>query len=294
VIKNKVKTRLRKLIGILQQLHFRCSRSFSGVFGSDGLQPATERASFFAPVAAGSVATLEIGPLHTPICKRPACNVEYIDVFSTEQLRKMYSDDPNVPVDDIVEVDHVWTNENYRELIGKTVDTIVSSHNIEHTPCLLQFLKNLEECLNPAGAVYLAIPDKRYCFDYFKSESSLEEVILAFRERRTRPGISALLRQQLLVTHNNGWKHWLGDHGSPACFTTNVPACGWVEKIDQEIDRYTNTKHYIDTHAWIFTPFSFTRLISGLGILGYISLRVEVVHDTAFGSHEFYAILRKP
>lgn len=293
MVETTVKSGLRKLVGLMQSLLFYFRRLSRKVYGSEVLRPPSDRAAFFAPVAAGSMSILEIGPLHTPICRRPHCNVEYIDVFSTAQLKKIYASDPHVPTESIVEVDHVWTNQSYLDLVGKTVDAVVSSHNIEHTPCLLQFLLNLEGCLNKSGAVYLAIPDKRYCFDHFKSESSLEEVILAYYDKRARHSASALLAQQLLVTHNDGWKHWLGHHGQPAFVSEDVPAGGWIKKIGDEIKAYAHCASYVDTHAWIFTPTSFARLISSLQSLGFTSLRAEVVHETAFGSHEFYALLRK-
>ena len=52
--------------------------------------------------------------------------------------------------------------------------------------------------------------------------------------------------------------------------------------------------HTGDQHAWIFTPGSFAEIIFVLNHLGLTDLFVDRLHPTAFGSHEFYAVLRKP
>ena len=277
-----------------QRLKFQLSGFFRNHSAIKTMRPPTDRVSFFAPLTRGSSSILEIGPLHAPICCRPSASVRYIDAFTTEELKHQYRSDPNVDTEQIVDVDYVWRGERYSDLIKERFDRVVTSHNIEHVPCLVSFLNNLESVLNPGGAIYVAIPDRRYCFDYYKSESSIEEAILASYAERTRPCVSALLRQQLLVTHNEGLKHWFGDHGQPAFMACTQTDESWKDKLEAIIATQAKTNHYVDTHVWIFTPASFARLISGLGALGFIKLQLEAVHETAFGSHEFYAILRKP
>ena len=276
-----------------QRLKFQLSGFFRNHSAIKGMRSPTDRVSFFAPLTRGSSSILEIGPLHAPICCRPSVSVKYIDAFTTDELKHQYRSDPNVDTERIVDVDYVWRGERYSDLIKERFDSVVTSHNIEHVPCLVSFLYNLESVLKPGGAIYLAIPDKRYCFDYYKSESSLEEAILASYAKRTRPCVSALLRQQLLVTHNEGLKHWLGNHGQPAFMASTHTGQSWKAQLETIIATQAKSGHYVDTHVWIFTPVSFARLISGLGVLGFIQLQLEAVHETAFGSHEFYAMLRK-
>jgi predicted SAM-dependent methyltransferase len=285
---------LRALAIRAQRLKFQLAGLFRKRSAIKGMRPPTDRVSFFEPLTRGLSATLEIGPLHAPICCRPSANVKYLDAFTTEELKHQYRSDPNVDTKRIVDVDYVWRGECYNDLIKERFDSVVTSHNIEHVPCLVSFLNNLESILNPGGAVYLAIPDKRYCFDYYKSESSLEEAIIASYKKRTRPCVSSLLRQQLLVTHNEGLKHWLGDHGQPAYLAGKQTRETWKVQLETMVAEQTMGSNYVDTHVWIFTPMSFARLISGLEMLGFIKLQLDTVHETAFGSHEFYAALRKP
>ncbi len=290
----KTRSLIRRLAIRAQQLKFHLGTFRNQHFANIGIRPPTDRPSFFNPIAEGTSSILEIGPLHAPICRRPPARVRYIDAFTTEELRYQYRSDPNVDVQRIVDVDYVWRGERYSELVGERFDAVVTSHNIEHVPCLVSFLSNLESILNTGGTIYLAIPDKRYCFDHYKSESSLEEAILAHQEKQTRPGVSSLLRQRLLVTHNESLEHWLGNHGQPAFMASGTERKKWKAELETMINSHARNKNYVDTHVWIFTPVSFARLVSGLRALDLTRLELESVHETAFGSHEFYAVLRKP
>jgi len=288
------------------------------------LAPSTDRGTFFAAACAEKKSALEIGPLHAPICRRPSARVKYIDAFSTEELKQHYALDPNVDTAAIVDVDYVWRGESYGDLIKERFDSVVTSHNIEHVPCLVSFLNNLEAVLCPGGSVYLAVPDKRYCFDHFKSDSSISDVLDAFFEKRQAIPPSALVRQALLVTHNEAIRHWNGDHGTPALsnpeeFVVRLKrmtgeeaqlaalkdappsrkkneagsGSGMLEGL-RSLYKLDARVHTGDQHAWIFTPGSFAEIIFLLNHLGLTKLCVDRLHSTAYASHEFYTILRKP
>lgn len=287
------------------------------------LSPSTDRWTFFAAACAGEKSALEIGPLHAPICRRPAARVKYIDAFTTEELKEHYASDPNVDTSAIVEVDYVWRGERYGDLIKERFDSVVSSHNIEHVPCLVSFLNSLESVLCSGGSIYLAVPDKRYCFDHFKSDSSISDVLDAFFEKRQTLPPSALVRQALLVTHNEAMRHWKGDHGTPA-FSNPKEFAVRLKRMSGEVAQQATAKdaplsgekretgarpamleglralykldasvHTGDQHAWIFTPGSFAEIIFLLNHLGLTELFVDRLHPTDYGSHEFYVILSK-
>jgi 2-polyprenyl-3-methyl-5-hydroxy-6-metoxy-1,4-benzoquinol methylase len=287
------------------------------------LAPSTDRGTFFAAACAGEKSVLEIGPLHAPICRRPAARVKYIDAFTAEELKEHYASDPNVDTAAIVDVDYVWRGEPYSDLIKERFDSVVTSHNIEHVPCLVSFLNSLESVLRSGGSIYLAVPDKRYCFDHFKSDSSISDVLDAFFEKRQTLPPSALVRQALLVTHNEAMRHWKGDHGNPAFLNPEEfvvrlkrmsgevaqPAAsedtpplrekreagtgpGMLEGL-HSLYKLDASVHTGDQHAWIFTPGSFSEIIFLLNYLGLTELFVDRLHPTAYGSHEFYVVLRK-
>ena len=266
------------------------NRSIHFPGGSGFVRPPTNRQDFFGPVARHQGLVLEIGPLHTPICKRPACKARYLDVFTTDQLRANYADDPHVPIEQIVEIDYVWKGERYDELMAERFDGVVSSHNIEHVPCLVSFLANLGSCLVDGGRVYLAIPDKRTCFDHFKIESSIVDVLEAHYIKVKRPPPTALLRHLLLRTHNDSIRHWKGDHGEPDLPDGFGSVTGAIRKKMHELYQVSS---YTDTHCWVFTPGSFAEIVQYLFHEGLTGLTMETLHPTSYGSHEFYAVLVK-
>lgn len=253
------------------------------------------RAHFVKECLPEGIRTLEIGPLHAPICRRPFYNVQYLDVFSTAELKTKYQTDPNVDTAAIVNVDYVWRGESYSQLCGgKVFDAVVSSHNIEHVPCLVSHLMNVESCLAHGGALVLIIPDKRYCFDVFKSESSIEEVLDAYRDRRNRPSPSQLIRQELLYAHNDAMRHWRNDHGMP--LYRREPDL-FSRRASKQLDlfyKWQEEGQYIDTHSWIFTPGSFAEIVGLLNYDGLVTMEVDKLFPTDYGSHEFFAVLKKP
>ena len=124
-----------------------------------------------------SMQILELGPLASPIApKSDGWLTTVVDHASREQLIEKYRDDLNVDTSCIVDVDIVWTDGPLeatvpRELHG-TFDAFIASHVFEHIPDPIGLLRSLEQMLRPTGVVSLVIPDKRFCFDFFRPLST--------------------------------------------------------------------------------------------------------------------------
>jgi len=255
----------------------------------DILRESTNREAFFGQRAHRSGLGLEIGPLHSPICKKPECDIRYLDVFSTEELKSNYKDDPNVDLDSVVDVDYVVRDGTYRGVVNEVFDYIVTSHNIEHVPCMVGFLQNLQSCLKPGGRIFMALPDKRYCFDHFKTESSIFDVLDAYDRRATAPSARDIVRHRCFKAHNESKRHWTGDHGVPNFRRKQSSHQG---KLVEYLHDLRSLDHYVDTHVWILTPGSFTEIIELLNRDHLIRLELTAIHPTAVGSQEFYAVMK--
>jgi hypothetical protein len=248
------------------------------------------RAAFLGLVPSDR-ALLEIGPFCTPAFRAPAHRVSYLDAFSTDELRELargmaWADPARVP-----EIDFVWKGESYRELIGREFDTVFSSHNIEHQPCLVMHLTEVASVMRRGGHFMLAIPDKRYCFDHFLPEASIADVLDAFLSERRHHAAKSLVQGRMMHTHNEARRHWQGDHGDdPARRAVDD---GLAASVRQVIAEYRARTGYLDAHAWQFTPMSFRHLMQVLARAGLVSLTVERVYETLNGSNEFYAVLAK-
>jgi predicted SAM-dependent methyltransferase len=228
---------------------------------------------------------LEIGPSHSPIAPKIAgFNVRIQDHLSAEALIQKYTGH-GVCLQNIEHVDYIWNGEPFAELVGRehVFDWIIASHVIEHTPCLITFIKNCEAVLKERGVLSLAIPDKRYCFDFYREKTSLSSVLDAFRERRQihTPGTAA--EYYLNVASKNGNIAWSQEaEGEAGLMHELIDAKRAMERIENE-------HAFLDLHSWVFTPYSFRLMIEDLYQLGYIRFREMCFFDTE--GCEFYITL---
>ena len=231
---------------------------------------------------------LEIGPLDKPILpKKLGLNVQIMDHMSKASLQKKYQDDSNVSINDIEEIDFIWDGRRYSDIIEKTnyYDYIIASHLIEHTTDLIGFLQECEEILNENGVLSLAIPDKRYCFDYFRPVTSLSSIIDCHitGNKTHSPGVVA--EQFLYAVMNRGD---IGCAENPDKEITLYHSIENVKKYMQDV--ITNNTFY-DVHQWVFTPNSFRLLLRDLQDLGFTNLREVAFHNTV--GNEFFITLAK-
>ncbi len=228
---------------------------------------------------------LEIGPLARPLLDHTSPDYFSLDVFTKEELIRNYINDSNVNTDNIIEPSYVIVNNDYSS-ISEKFQSIVSSHNIEHMPCLVTFLINLQNVLHSDGAIYLIIPDKRFCFDHYKRESDIYDVLQLYFEKNYRPRFTDILKHVSLSTHNDPVAHWGGNSGE-IDYEKAV-----LNNYEGLLSQYNNGG-YIDTHVSIFTPQSFIKIIDLLNKLKLINLEIDRINHTLRNAHEFYVILKK-
>ncbi|WP_442680601.1 methyltransferase domain-containing protein [Sphingomonas sp. ASY06-1R] len=226
-------------------------------------------------------AMLEIGPFHAPLKRGP--KVEYLDVLDAAQLRERAATTRGNPagVPDLIH--HVGSLAS----VESRFDAVLSSHAIEHQPDLVRHLQQVERVLNPGGGYFLIIPDKRYCFDHFIAPSSVADVLQAYEEEREVHTLKSVIEHRALTTHNDALRHWQGDHG--------LPERARAIRVQAALAEYEAAAgHYIDVHAWYFTPPTFRSIVTTLREIGLIGLEIAGIYHPAFGRNEFCAILRRP
>jgi SAM-dependent methyltransferase len=217
---------------------------------------------------------LEIGAGYGPLAAgTPGLNVRTLDHLDQAGLVEKYQRQ-GAPTDHILPVDYVWTGQRYADLVGEArFDWIVASHVIEHTPDLVGFLNQCAEILAPGGIVTLAVPDRRYTFDFYRPASGLRELIDAHMQGRSLSSPGAAAEHFLQLSRLNGqdtWDSWA--KGVPA-FVVDV------ETARVRMERAL-AGTYVDVHAWVFTPHSFRLVVDDLHALGLLHLREAAFHDT--------------
>ncbi len=230
---------------------------------------------------------LEIGPSHRPIAsKKDGFKVHTLDHLSKEGLIEKYKEH-QVDTSYIEDVDFIWNGESFLEITGKPnyYKWIIASHVIEHTTDLVRFLISCEEVLSEDGVVSLVIPDKRFCFDYFRPLTSLGQVVDAYFNDRKIHSEGTVAEYYASVVTKNGHIAWMD------ILPAEYRMVHTLEEAKSLMNEVHSKKTYFDLHAWCFTPSSFRLLINDLHELGLISLQEVDFHTTV--DHEFYLTLSR-
>jgi len=229
---------------------------------------------------------LEIGPSHNPVApKKKGFNVHILDHLDTNALRNKYAMH-GVKIENIEDVDFVWSGEPLPELIGQQscYDWIIASHVIEHVPDLVSFLQQCASLLKPDGKLSLIIPDKRYCFDYFNPPSSTGEFLDAFDLKRKRPSVGKVF-DHVSNACKRGGIAWAADTTDELTFVHSM------EQAKALWHQARNSEDYIDVHCWRFTPESFHLILSDMNTLQLNDLGIVKEFETT--GCEFYVTLGK-
>jgi len=229
---------------------------------------------------------LEVGPSHDPVApKAGGYNVHIVDHLPQDELKAKYVGH-GVNIDNIEPVDFVWAGQPLDELVGGKgiYDWIIASHVIEHVPDLIRFVRECQSILKPDGIISLAIPDRRYCFDYLRPASSTGQVIQAHLEGRIRHTPGQIFDSFSMATKLNGSIAWSKDSTGSLEFL-HPPTFGNVM-----LDQYVKSDEYVDVHAWVFTPSSFRLIIRDLNELGFLNIQEESFHDSV--GCEFFVSFR--
>lgn len=209
---------------------------------------------------------LEIGASYSPVVpKKAGFRVEVIDHADAETLREKYKRQ-GVEIENIEDVDYVWSGEPLNELTGKTdyYDWIIASHVIEHTPDLIAFLQQCGQMLKAGGVLALAIPDHRYCFDVFRPASTPGDVIQAHLEQRKRPASGTVWDHFSMIVRKGDAVSWGSGHQGRFKLIHSMDQAKSMFEITLAADQY------IDVHNWRFTPASFRLILEDIRLLGLV------------------------
>lgn len=240
---------------------------------------------------------LEIAPWFNPTAaKRDGYNIKTLDVFDDETLQIRARENAEIPPESyslLEKVDFVGSATEMAQLIPQKLhghfDYIISSHNFEHLPNPIKFLRACQSILKPGGLISMAVPDGRACFDFFRPHSTTGEWVEAYTTDRSRPSPRQIFdgNTQCAYLSHDGDKlgaFWLG--ADPEKVFSN----GDISKNYKQWIEPAGSDEYIDAHCSVMTPASFELLIKECAYLGLINLEVENISKPR--GCEFYVRLR--
>lgn len=247
-------------------------------------------------------AGIEVAPYFNPaVPKKSYGKVLTLDVFDTATLREKAAEDKLIQTERIAlieDVDFVGDASNIAALVsdkalaGK-IAYIVSSHNFEHLPNPIRFLRGCSEVLEPGGVLSMAVPDCRACFDIFRMPTRLVDWLAAYHSERSQPapetvfdfganvaphmkfGVSATATALSLA--------------NPTEFRLQSDLRETYATFLQALDR---PGEYHDSHCTVMFPETLELMLRDLLYLGLIDL--EIIEISRTQGFEFFIHLRKP
>lgn len=232
---------------------------------------------------------VEIGPSFNPVVpKRDGWKVWTVDHTTRDGLIEKYKGQPGVDVSRIEEVDFVLIDQPLDSIfpieLHGTIDACIASHVIEHTPNIVGFFRSLAKVLAPEGIISLAVPDKRFCFDYFRPHSTTGEILEAHTGSTMRHRPAALFDHLAYACSIDGTIAWE---------QSRVGSLQLVHSLGDAWKAYSCQPFttYVDCHGWQFTPASFELIALELAALELIEFRITRTFPSE--GFEFFVQLKK-
>lgn len=149
-------------------------------------------------------------------------------------------------------------------------------------------MHDCDQLLRDGGALVLAVPDKRYCFDVFRPLTTIGEVSEAYFQKRVRHSPATLIDDVLYSVSKPTRFVWSDKN------TSDLRLRYSPDDLRNILSRIKET-HYIDAHAWCFVPSSFVFIIEKLNNLGLSELGVSHLSKSSdeLYQHEFFVVLSR-
>jgi predicted SAM-dependent methyltransferase len=229
----------------------------------------TRKEKILNNILPGTQVGIEFGPLTSPIVTRDIGSVRYVDHATTEELRKKCASWGSIDLSRIVDVDYVWKNENLKELTINEApfDYVIASHVVEHVPDFVGWFKEIRSILKPGGILSLAVPDKRFTFDYLRQVSTLADVLDAYLLKSKKPSARQIFDYKSQFVNRNTVFKWglkeilIHEHT--------------LDEAWQIAKNSVLNENYEDVHCWVFTEFSFIELLKSLVKLNLLDFKIK-------------------
>ena len=137
---------------------------------------ANRRAYLLRHVDVSTAKGIEIGPYINPTVSKDEGDIRYLDFYSTEELAAREQE--RRPAGTIIPtVDYVVKSDDYHRYVPDRFDYVIANHVFEHVDNPLQWVLDLAKLLHPDGVMFLTIPDKKYNFDRYRTDTPLSHLL---------------------------------------------------------------------------------------------------------------------
>jgi SAM-dependent methyltransferase len=239
-----------------------------------------------------SMKILEIGPSFNPVApKSQGWNSWSVDHADQGELKEKYRAHASVDESQIEAVDFIWHNGDLDQAIPiehhNTFGACIASHVIEHFTNPIGFFRSMSRLIAPQGIISLAVPDKRFCFDYFKPLSLTGDLLSADEQSRKRHTKCTAFNEVAYSVFSDNVGAWSQHPIESISFVYSIKRAKKAFDAAEEGE----FAPYVDYHGWFYTPASFTLIILELNYLDVIDWTIDC-HFPTVGC-EFFVTLKK-
>jgi SAM-dependent methyltransferase len=216
-------------------------------------------------------------------------HIWYVDYATGAELRKKYKDEPIVNLDEIVETIFRWGERSLQELVdNKQFDYVIASHVIEHVPDMLGWLKEIAAVLKDKGILSLAIPDKRYTFDYLHELSTPGMMIEAYLSHPRQPGPREVFDHYAFMIQVDPIAVWEGNQDNIILKRVSP-----IQEAFELAQDSLIAGHYHDAHVSVFPLASFLDLLEIAIRLNLFDFILVDFYSTVRNTLEFFVSLER-
>ena len=236
---------------------------------------------------------VELGPLNRPLIRREDGDILYADHRTTDDLRAKYAGHDSVIGADaqpIVEVDLVLEHQSLAEALGARapVDYIVASHVMEHIADPIGWLNDLASVLREGGVIFLAVPDKRFTFDFHRRPSTTADLVGHHIAGARLASPTQVFDYVSQVAEVDPFAVWAGRERDPKPIFE-----GQLPRALTDARNVAAQGSYYDAHCTVYTPVSFLAVFREVIELGLIPFEIARIDPTERNTIEFFVTLRK-
>lgn len=230
-----------------------------------------------------------MAPLNRATVDKTEGDIIYVDRLSRDELVKTHANSPFFTEREILPVDVALGDRSIgAALAGRSFDYIIASHVVEHIPDLVTWFEDLGSVLTPTGSIRLAVPDRRYTFDYLRRELKTSEILTAYALKAVSPTPLSILDQYLNSRAVDFVAAWNGPLDPASLKPVHTP-----EFAIEAAREAARTHIYPEVHCWTFTPQSFVDVFGDLAELGLLDFACQMVAPTEPYTFEFFVAMRR-
>ncbi len=233
---------------------------------------------------------IEIGPLANPLVNKDEGDVRYVDRASIDEIKNWYRKAKNLDLDKIVPIDYIWGDASLADATGHTnyFDYCIAAHVVEHVPDLIGWLQEISSILKVGGIASFSVPDRRFTFDFLRSETIVADIVEAYLQKRRKPSIRHIFDHFSNFAEIDVVEAW-----KPRFDGKGLVPKKTLDEVLTICEGYKEEDNYIDSHCWVFTEQSFLKILTALSELNLIDFRITRFFRVEENNHEFIIQLEK-